>query len=324
MRLSPPSNDLTVLEEDIFGKIVWEMDDGIVAIDVHGVITFCNPAVERLFGHSHGYLTGKSLDVLLPERFRRDHGSHLSAFLKGSADTAYMGSRKAHIMGLRADGTEVRLGATILRTQTRSGPIMVAVMRDLTERLTYQSELERLASTDPLTGIYNRRAFTDAAERHLAEASRDGGQISLLLFDIDHFKSINDRHGHDIGDRVIRDFARIISSILQGEDIAARWGGEEFIVAMPRTGLDRAVLMAEMVRRNAQIVTFEGSDGQDLRLTISVGVVCSHGAREDLETLIKHADNALYAAKDAGRNTVTALMSHWPMPAHFALHAAIG
>ncbi|SMD17109.1 sensor domain-containing diguanylate cyclase [Rhizobium sp. RU36D] len=319
-----PNNDLTVLDEDIFGKIVWEMDDGIVAIDVHGVITFCNPSVERLFGHSPGYLTGKPLDVLLPHRFRRNHGSHLAAFLKGSADTAYMGSRKAHILGLRADGTEVRLGATILRTQTMAGPIMVAVMRDLTERLSYQSELERLANTDPLTGIYNRRAFTDAAGQHLAEANRTGGQISLMLFDIDHFKSINDRHGHDTGDQVIRDFARIISSILQGEDIAARWGGEEFIVAMPHTGLDRAVLMAEMVRRNAEIVTFSGSAGQDLRLTISAGVVCSCAATEDLESLIKHADNALYAAKDAGRNTVTALMSHWPMPAHFALHGAIG
>lgn len=324
MTFVPPDDDRSTFEDNIFSKIVWEMDDGIIAIDTNGVISFCNPSVERLFGYSSGELRGMSLDMLLPHRFRAGHGGHLANFLKGSVDTAYMGSRKSHILGLKSDGTELRLGATILRTQTQAGPMMVAVVRDIGERLAYQSELERLANTDPLTGIYNRRAFANQADEHLQRAQQTGTQISVLLFDIDHFKTINDRHGHDVGDMVIREFAGIISSILQGEDMAARWGGEEFIVLMPGTGLDRAVLMAELVRRSTEIVEFGGAIGKSLRLTASVGVVSSRAGDESLHILIKHADNALYAAKAAGRNMVTALRPDWQVPAHFALKASIG
>ena len=316
-------DDRLMLGADVFSKIVDEMPDGIIALDAHGTIVFCNPSVEEMFGYPQQELVGAPLEILLPDRFRHGHGRHLKGFLAGDADTAYMGSRKSHILGQRADGEELRLGATILRTYTENGPLMVAVLRDISERLSYQSELEKLANTDPLTGLYNRRAFTRFAEARLEEARSAPSPLSLLLFDIDHFKSINDRYGHDVGDQVICDFASVIASILQGDDIAARWGGEEFIVLMPGTELDRAVLMAEMVRRTTALLTFGMPLVEGLRLTASAGVVCCSDGEETLASLVKHADGALYASKAAGRNTVTALMPDWPAPAHFALDALV-
>lgn len=322
---SAPPNDVTSsFRAEIFGKIIWEVDDGIIAISPESIITFCNPAMERLFGYSQAQLIGQRLEMLLPERFRRDHGGHIAGFLKGKIDTSYMGSRHSHLVGQRADGVEIRLGSTILRTQTSRGPVMVAVVRDISERIAYQAELERLANTDPLTGLYNRRAFTETAEQNLAEARKVCAPLSVLLFDIDHFKRINDRHGHDVGDRVLTDFAGIIASVRQGADVIARWGGEEFIVMMPGCGLDRAVLMGEMVRRYTEVLDFGAEYGESLRVTVSVGVASTLSGEESLKELVKRADEALYAAKGSGRNMVSALMPHWQAPTHFALRAAIG
>lgn len=324
MSSAPPYDVTSSFRTEIFGKIIWEMDDGIIAVSGESIITFCNPAIEKLFGYSQAQLIGQRLEMLLPERYRRDHSGHVGGFLKGKTDTSYMGSRNSHLLGLKADGTEVRLGSTILRTQTSRGPVMVAVVRDISERVAYQAELERLANTDPLTGLHNRRAFMEKAGQHLDEARNVCAPLSILLFDIDHFKRINDTHGHDVGDRVLTDFAGIISSVRQGADIIARWGGEEFIVMMPGSGLDRAVLMGEMVRRYTEVLDFGAEYGESLSVTVSVGVAATLSGEESLKELVKRADEALYAAKGSGRNMVSALMPHWQAPTHFALRAAIG
>lgn len=166
------------------------------------------------------------------------------------------------------------------------------------ERLTtMQEELIRLAETDPLTGSYNRRAFFKRA-RNAAEQSRRSGGVSAILLDIDHFKRINDEHGHDVGDVAIKAVADLIS----GAGIAGRLGGEEFAVLLPGCGLSLALARAESLRVGVQALQLPGSKGP-IRLTCSFGV-SSWADGDSVEALIKRADVALYAAKAGGRNRV--------------------
>jgi diguanylate cyclase len=159
---------------------------------------------------------------------------------------------------------------------------------------------------DPLTSLSNRKHFEMILGQALGEAaSGNAGPCSLLLIDIDHFKQFNDGHGHQVGDEVLRLMARHLRESLKGQDVAARYGGEEFAVLLPNTDLSRAKLVAENLRAAiAKKVVRKRATGESLgQITVSVGVA-EHRRGEDSETLIGRADEALYQAKRAGRNTV--------------------
>jgi two-component system, cell cycle response regulator len=176
----------------------------------------------------------------------------------------------------------------------------------------------QLAMTDALTGIYNRRYFTRRLGREVKRSQRVGGDVSLLLLDIDHFKKINDTHGHSVGDVVLRTLTRQITQCLHREtDWCARLGGEEFAIVLERTKIAEAHICAERVRRaieNASIDTAAGA----VRVTVSIGI-SGLGRSVDrnsatVQSLLEHADTNLYASKAGGRNRVTAPKSnHAPM-----------
>ncbi|SEH47842.1 diguanylate cyclase (GGDEF) domain-containing protein [Methylobacterium sp. 275MFSha3.1] len=166
------------------------------------------------------------------------------------------------------------------------------------ERLTtMQEELIRLAETDPLTGSYNRRAFFKRARAAAARDPRPGA-VSAILLDIDHFKRINDEHGHDVGDVAIKAVAELIA----GAGIAGRLGGEEFAVILPGGGLAEAVAQAERLRADVQALRIGGARGP-IALSCSFGVSTWRDG-DSVEALVKRADVALYAAKGGGRNRV--------------------
>jgi diguanylate cyclase (GGDEF)-like protein len=166
------------------------------------------------------------------------------------------------------------------------------------ERLTtMQEELIRLADTDPLTGSYNRRALFNRA-RSAAEQNPRSGGISAILLDIDHFKRINDQHGHDVGDVAIKAVADLIAR----DGIAGRLGGEEFAIVLPGCGLEDATVRAEHLRARVQGLQIRGG-GDEIRLSCSFGV-STWIEGDSVEALIKRADMALYAAKSGGRNRV--------------------
>ena len=188
-----PANTLLSEESsDIYQRIVAEVADGIVGVDASGVIRLCNPAAEQMFGWAPGQLHGRSLDVLLPDRIRSRHAQHMRDFARGEVDARYMNQRASELRGQKADGTEISLWATILRTQSQSGHMMVAVLRDVTDVISRQQALQRLADFDPLTGLVNRRAFQIRAEEALEQCCRFNQPVSLAIFDLDHFKLIND------------------------------------------------------------------------------------------------------------------------------------
>jgi diguanylate cyclase (GGDEF)-like protein len=158
------------------------------------------------------------------------------------------------------------------------------------------------AEHDHLTGALSRRAFFGLAERVHAHAQGEGDALSLLIFDVDHFKTINDTHGHAVGDQVLADLVARIDAVLRGET-CARLGGEEFAVLLPRTDADAAVGLADELRRALERAGVPGSAGVTVRYTVSVGVASLDGG-ETLAGLLQRADAALYAAKRAGRNRV--------------------
>jgi diguanylate cyclase (GGDEF)-like protein len=167
------------------------------------------------------------------------------------------------------------------------------------------SDLETLAAIDFMTGIYNRRHFETLARAELGRCQRYMRPLSLLMIDVDHFKSINDRLGHAAGDRVLQNVAAICMSEKRDADIAARVGGEEFAIMLPETTRAAAVQFAERLRRKVKdsVPTIYG---EKIDVTISVGVADASIRTAGMETLMQEADQALYEAKDLGRDRVVA------------------
>lgn len=167
--------------------------------------------------------------------------------------------------------------------------------------------LEALATTDPLTRLLNRRALHERLAAEVQRADRYGAVLTLMLIDVDHFKQVNDTHGHLVGDAVLAQLAGVIQASLRTVDVAARYGGEEFIVILPETPLDGGVIIAERLRERMAGHEFFGLHGLPLQLTVSVGVAVYPGHDvHSTDALIARADAALYRAKADGRNAVRA------------------
>lgn len=191
-------------------------------------------------------------------------------------------------------------------TRNTAGEItgICGISTDITQIKHYQKELERLSQYDELTNLYNRRHFMSLARHELSRSMRYGGEISVMMLDIDHFKRVNDSHGHRTGDTVLAAVSQQIRKALRDTDIAGRLGGEEFAVLLPETSLGGAILVAERLRQQVAANAIDIGDGQTLRCTLSIGVACLGEESSDLEKLLHRADTALYDAKNGGRNKV--------------------
>jgi two-component system chemotaxis response regulator CheY len=173
-----------------------------------------------------------------------------------------------------------------------------SLLRDANARLAYQ------AAHDQLTELYNRPAITAYAESELARVRRCAQPFSLALFDLDHFKALNDEHGHLSGDAALAAVARRMTAVVRPYDWVGRWGGEEFLVVLPDTRLDQAAVVAERIRAHIAAEPLRLPSGHSVGLSVSAGVTCDGGRPITLDALFQEADDALYAAKTAGRNLV--------------------
>ncbi len=162
-----------------------------------------------------------------------------------------------------------------------------------------------MAVTDGLTGLNNRRYLDTHLAEMISKAKGRGKPASVVICDIDHFKKVNDTHGHDVGDEVIREFARRIKKNIRNIDLACRYGGEEFVVVMPDTDMALARVVAERIRNEVALHPFIVEEGaKQLAITVSLGVSCLEYDTDTGDVLLKRADNALYEAKRSGRNNV--------------------
>ena len=166
-------------------------------------------------------------------------------------------------------------------------------------------ELESRARQDYLTGLTNRGYFMELAEWELKRAARYNKDTAVLMMDVDHFKTINDTYGHEVGDAVLSRLAEVLRETLRQVDVIGRVGGDEFAVLQPETNIDHAVTTAERLRNCVQNTTVKLSGGELLGFTVSIGVVARKSENMGLQELLSQADKALYKAKRSGRNRVS-------------------
>ena len=220
------------LSEERLKGIIELAHDGIVVIDERYLITLFNPAAERLFGYSAVEVLGQPLDMLLPERVLGPHRRFLGGFRPrpdrlARHDQPAGGHRAAH------DGTEFAAEISISQFNSPTGRQFTATVRDITERRRAEDELRCLALTDALTGAANRRHFMERAAFEFARMRRYGNPVSLVMLDVDHFKRVNDTHGHAAGDAALILLVKCCKALLRDTDLVGRLGGEEFALLLP-------------------------------------------------------------------------------------------
>jgi len=176
---------------------------------------------------------------------------------------------------------------------------------DITEHKRMATRLRKLANTDPLTELSNRRHFTTLLEREIKRSRRNGNPLSLLLLDLDHFKTVNDRFGHNCGDMALKAFADTSRDILRDIDVIGRLGGEEFSIFLPDTDREGAYILAERMRQGVENIDLVSDKNEPIKLTVSIGVAMLDNLMGDrIEDILQRADKALYRAKNEGRNRV--------------------
>lgn len=202
-------------------------------------------------------------------------------------------------------GLGIACGVLLIYPTIKIGVAEQGKLRQMTASLSMRSEsLEQAAVTDALTGMHNRRYFDDALREYLAAFAKINKPIGMIILDLDHFKAINDTHGHDAGDEVLREVANCLLEFTRYHDVAARLGGEEFAVLSPNIGERQLFDLAERIRRAIAELSVRAGN-ITLRVTVSAGTAIWDG-RESGEKLYQRADQKLYEAKRAGRNRVCA------------------
>jgi diguanylate cyclase len=272
--------------------IIAAMSEGY-ALTVDGTITAVNDALCAATGFDRDELIGSGL----PFPFWPPEGIESTMMVRDRIVAQFGGTFEAVFM--RKDGTRFPAEVTARAAFRPDGSLLgyVNTMRDISERKTYEAELKRLATVDSLTGVLNQRVFRERLASEIARAERHGHPLSVVIFDLDHFKDVNDRYGHPVGDRVLVETAQRLEALVRTGEHLARIGGEEFAWILPYADVIGAEAAAERARHAVSAIQFEEVG----TVTVSAGV-CELGAGEDLETLYQHADRALYAAKQRGRN----------------------
>ena len=262
-------------------------------------IVLANAALLRLFGDDAGQVDAQAA--------RQSAHAQLHDLIKSLSTQEPMQSGRATEMCLhRGDDTPFWVLVRCVPMVHEDEPGWLCSLTEVTALKQAQNQLETLATTDPLTGALNRRAIATRGNAELKRVARTEASFAALLLDIDHFKRVNDEHGHLAGDRVLQAVSRACQGALRELDIFGRWGGEEFVALLPETGHDGAVAAAERLRTAIEGVCVDDDAGQPIRPTVSVGVAAWLPGGDTLEALLSRSDAALYVAKASGRNRVCA------------------
>ena len=299
--------DITHEKKDIpFEEIVAFASDAVIVTEATPLtedgprIVYVNNAFTDITGYTPEEVIGKTPRLLQGPQTEADTKSRIhNSLLQGEPS-------REEILNYSKAGTPYWLDLNIVPLRNSFGDItyFAAVERDITEQKQLALALKDLAESDPLTQLKNRRGFSEIAQSLLFTALKDKQEITFALIDIDFFKAVNDTYGHDIGDEVLISLAKIMSDHFRNNDLIARFGGEEFAVLLPDTGLEQAELRLNQLREKVAEEVMTRSQDKEITITISVGLSHKMADHDNINSMIKRADQALYQAKHSGRNLV--------------------
>ena len=292
--------------EEKFRNMTDNASDVIWHLDSDFRFDYISPADERLTGYRIDEVIGTTIwSHLKPEGI--EHVKQKNAERLTEEQTgAKTGTMRYELELGCKDGSWVWVEINVEPHHDIHGNLvgLHGVTRDITERKRLDQKLQIQATTDGLTGIFNRGYFWTRANEELQRIQRYGGCCSLLMVDVDHFKQVNDNYGHAAGDAVLRWIARLCRAAIRDTDLLGRFGGEEFAILLLEMDAVEAVVVAERLRQSIYENHFINNDGTRIPLRVSVGMAQHQAATESLAELMLRADNALYRAKREGRNKV--------------------
>lgn len=283
--------------------------DPVIGVDGEGIVQIFNPAAEKLLGYSAEEVIGSlSITSMYPDlksaqRVKRLLYSDLHGAF-GSVE-----GYEASLITAAGKTVPVRLSAALVDEEKGTS---IGFFHDLTERFNLEQQLHKLSITDELTGLYNQRHFYKVLARELNRAKRYKHDLSLICFDLDGFKQVNDQMGHLEGDRILKTVGKLLHDTLRLSDVGVRYGGDEFMIILPDTGIDDAVKTAERLRIlfNKQSLSSPGRDkALECSVSMSLGVTETNGT-EKPDQVVKRADLAMYQAKSSGGNQSVLVKQH--------------
>ena len=277
-----------------FESLVEHASDVIGVVDRRGIVRFVSPAVNTLLGYSPVELTGTPLADVIDEHDRE----RVLQLLDDLATQSRTLDRRDVRLRHRNGGEKLVVMTFTTRDDSGSDTVLIN-LHDVTVERALEERLRFDAMHDPLTGTWNRAAFAEGVEKACSASARDGRTIALLFVDIDHFKFVNDTHGHDRGDELLIHVARSIEACLRGSDILGRWGGDEFVVLLnPVHDPDEATVVADRILYE---LARDGTNTSAGPTTVSIGIATGTNGTHSASVLARLADEAMYEAKRAGR-----------------------
>lgn len=284
----------------LLSKGLEQSPAAVIITDKEGEISYVNPKFEQMSGHKREDVIGENPRMFKSGKTDNKTYSELWTTIKnGQTWEGDFENKDQHDRPyfVSAQISPIHNGKGVLEH-------FVGIQEDVTEKIELQRQLEKIASTDSLTGIFNRGHFMLLAAQEIKRRIRYGHPLSILLFDLDYFKDVNDTYGHHSGDKVLQDFTQCIEQELRDSDIFGRLGGEEFAAIIVDTQRAETSQLAERLRQKIEDLEIT-SDDHLIRVTVSIG--CTEWQEGDLEVedILKRADKALYRAKEGGRNRVT-------------------
>ena len=277
------------------------VSDGVIHTDAEGVITYCNVAATRILGVAEERMVGFPFESAV-----RVYKGEEQVLVENPATFSLVHKNPQYLdpySGVRTASGEIRpISETISPVRDATGKVTgaVFVFHDVSDVRDFSQQLNYQARHDPLTDLPNRRAFEEALAIRVRESLQGRDQAFLMYLDVDHFKMINDVHGHRVGDQFLREFSSLLRSLLRPEDELARLGGDEFAITVHRLDADSAQVLAERLIEAIRAYRFD-IDGRQFEAGVSIGIVAIVADQCDPMALMARADTACYAAKDRGR-----------------------
>nr|WP_181550066.1 sensor domain-containing diguanylate cyclase [Desulfosalsimonas propionicica] len=296
------------LENDSYEKIIENLHDGLYLVDRDRVITYWNKGAEKISGFAASEVVGRSCSDNILTHLDDDFNNLCIAGCPLAASMVAGKLRDAEVYMHHKNGHRIPVSVRVSTLADKDGNIIggIELFTDISNHETNKlriKELEKLALLDNLTQLANRRYIESEINNRLEEKKRFNLSFGVLFIDIDHFKAFNDTYGHDLGDKVLQFTANNFTANSRPFDMYGRWGGEEFIGVIRNINGQGLVTIGNKVR-NLVEKSYINHDGKILQVTVSVGATLV-GQGDDIESLIKRADELLYKSKSAGRNCVT-------------------